>query len=303
MRGIGCPIRTGLIAFGVIVAVMTSSPSLYGQEIQIDGVPVVTTATDKDTTYSAGDGLVLNGNEFSSVLPGQMCTPGAAVVGVDVDGTIVCACFPGMGLTLCPDGCVDLLSDDFNCGACGEVCGAEDSCYGGSCGACDLFGQDCSEEKTCYLVLSTGYPTVCAQTTPEPAESDPVSPGCEPVEKLVPQEQGECCSYINTCNVGLGCTQPNPTDDGLVCAEFCDPTETFGIDDCLSKLGAGFYCLSINKFYLGADDLEDYYGFCLDESFWGPATCFNKVQDSDEDGVDCCSDGGVPTCPCAFACG
>ena len=91
---------------------------LHGQSIQIDGVPVVTTDTDQDTTYSAGDGLELQGNVFSSALAGQMCLPGAAVTGVAVDGSLICTCFPGLGLTECPSGCVDLWSDESNCGAC-----------------------------------------------------------------------------------------------------------------------------------------------------------------------------------------
>ena len=301
MRRIDYRSRLGLIAFAVIVIVTEGSALLHGQQIQIEGVPVVTADTDQDTTYTAGDGLVLNGQVFSSALPGQLCKPGSAVTGIDASGNLVCVCFPGMDLTDCPAGCVDLLSDNYNCGACGEVCDTGDNCYGGRCGVCDLFGQDCSGAETCYLLLSSsGYPTACAPTVPEPAIS---SGGCEPVEKVVPQEQGECCSYINTCNVGLGCTQAHPVDDGLVCAEFCDPTETVGIDDCFTKLGAGFFCLAINRFYTDVDDLEDIYGFCLDEGLWGPATCYNDVQDGDEDGVDCCSVVGEPSCSCQFSCG
>ena len=36
---------------------------------------------------------------------------------------------------------------------------------------------------------------------------------------------------------------------------------------------------------------------------WGPAECYNQVQDVNEDGVDCCEDGGIPACSCAFQCG
>lgn len=172
----------------------------------------------------------------------------------------------------------------------------------GTCGPmCDLFAQDCTASETCYILLGPeGYPTVCAPTTSEP---DTAHDGCEAVEKPVPQEHSECCSFINTCNVGLGCVQPNLVGDGLVCAEFCDPTGTVGTDDCFSQLGPGYHCLSINRFYTDVSDLADHYGFCLEEAVWGPAECYNQVQDVNEDGVDCCEDGGIPACSCAFSCG
>jgi hypothetical protein len=196
--------------------------------------------------------------------------------------------------TVTPDSCPDSL-------LCEHTTGIFDDNIGTCDTMCDLYAQDCDGGDTCYMLLGqAGYPTVCFPTVPEP---DTAHDGCEPVEKPFPQEQGECCSYINTCNVGLGCTQPDPSDSGMTCGEFCDPTGTVGVDDCLSKLGAGFYCLSINSFYVDASDLEDFYGFCIDESLWGPATCFNGVQDADEDGVDCCAIGGDPGCACAFSCG
>jgi hypothetical protein len=256
--------------------------------------------------------------------PGDKCTlvvetvdPFSAYLGCADDGVVPlggsCTREPTTGVDDCVAGSLCMA------GFCKEICTvAPNSCGSGSTCSntgdffndpslglceqnCDLFAQDCPGGETCYLLLqSEGYPTVCAPTVPEP---DTAQNGCEPVEKLVPQEQGECCSYINTCNVGLGCTQPTEPGDGLACGEFCDPTETVGIDDCFTKLGAGFHCLAINRFYTDVADLENIYGFCLDEDLWGPASCYNLVQDADEDGVDCCSDGGEPSCLCASSCG
>ena len=196
--------------------------------------------------------------------------------------------------TVTPDSC----PTDYHCS---HTAGIFDDNIGTCDTMCDLYAQDCDGGETCYMLLGqTDYPRVCSPTVPEP---DTAHDGCEPVEKLVPQEQGECCSFINTCNVGLGCTQPDTGNSGLTCGEFCDPTGAVGVDDCLSKLGPGYYCISINSFYVDVSDLEDFYGFCIDASLWGPATCFNGVQDTDEDGVDCCAAGGDPDCECMFSCG
>ncbi|MGB3051421.1 MAG: hypothetical protein WBB42_10515 [Polyangiales bacterium] len=35
--------------------------------------------------------------------------------------------------TICPTGCVDLDTDDRNCGKCGNVCEETDVCAGGDC--------------------------------------------------------------------------------------------------------------------------------------------------------------------------
>lgn len=43
-----------------------------------------------------------------------------------------CVC-PDPAMTDCGDGCVDLDGDADNCGACGQSCGAEESCVAGSC--------------------------------------------------------------------------------------------------------------------------------------------------------------------------
>lgn len=184
-----------------------------------------------------------------------------------------------------------------------ETCAQDSNIFehviGGLCeSGCDLFAQDCTNNESCYILLgSESYPTVCFAPVPEP---DQQHDGCEEVEKTVPQTQGECCSYINTCDTGYGCIQPNPYADGLVCARFCDPTGTLGTDDCSSVLGAEYYCISIRDFYTDTSDLDPAFGFCLDENDWGPAQCFNKQQDANEEGVDCCIND--PNCPCRFSC-
>lgn len=47
------------------------------------------------------------------------------------------------GLTQCGQNCVDLTTDQFNCGACGNFCGAGASCIEGAC-VCDAGFTDCN---------------------------------------------------------------------------------------------------------------------------------------------------------------
>jgi hypothetical protein len=227
-----------------------------------------------------------------TVDPGGVCTVNGTT-GIDdcKDGSL---CSGGVCQEICtviPNNCPQngtcvhdsAYSDDANFGLCES--------------GCDIFAQNCTNSETCYLLLSTGYATTCQAAVPEP---DQANDGCVETEKTVPQTQGECCSYINTCDTGYGCLLVNRYGDGLVCARYCDPTGTVGVDDCSSVLGATHFCLSINDFYSDVDDLDDFYGFCVDAADWGPPTCFNKQQDANEEGVDCCISD--PNCPCTFSC-
>jgi hypothetical protein len=165
---------------------------------------------------------------------------------------------------------------------------------------CDVFVQNCGGGESCYLLVTEPhYPTACFPAVPEP---DPPS-GCG-TGLPRPGWQGECCSYINTCDRGLGCLQHDaPVFDHFVCAMYCDPTGTVGPDNCFSELGPTFWCLSINEFYSDIPDLEGFFGFCVDDAIWGPPSCWNNIQDPDEDGPDCCIEpGGNPDCECVFEC-
>lgn len=189
----------------------------------------------------------------------------------------------------------EIFSDGFESGD------IEAWCLGVGWRTCDVFLQDCTDGDGCYLIYSgCPYPTYCAPAVPEPNPPDGCGTGLNR-----PGIQGECCSYINTCDNGYTCIQPDsPAWDHLVCSLFCDPTGTVGHDNCFSQIGPEFYCLSINSFYVDAPLLEDFFGFCIDETIWGPPSCWNGIQDGDEDGVDCCQEpGGNPDCPCVWLCG
>ncbi len=195
-------------------------------------------------------------------------------------------------------------------GQCAEICSrSPDSCpesqlcaYQGVLGSatfgtcepyCDVLNQDCEGGDGCYFV-SNFNATQCLLPTAEDFGSD-----CAELTGS-PGVQGDCCSYINSCAVGLGCIGRSADLSGQVCAAFCDPTDTIGSSDCTSTAGAGHYCVSLNRFYSDLNHVEDHVGLCIDEAIWGPATCFNDVQDSDEDGVNCCLSSG--DCLCAYDC-
>ncbi len=61
------------------------------------------------------------------------------------------------GTVACGSACVDLSSDNSNCGSCGNACGATQACYAGAC---------CTSGAQCSGCEST-YPYFCA--TPKPA--------------------------------------------------------------------------------------------------------------------------------------
>lgn len=205
-----------------------------------------------------------------------------------VTALLVTVCLAG------PAAAQEIFSDGFENGVLTEW----SSFVGWGGRECDVFIQDCTSGEGCYLNLgSPGYPTVCAPATPEPV----MPGGCVAVPGTEPQGQGECCSYLNTCDVGLGCLQLNTMGTGLVCASYCDPTGQVGPDNCFADYGPAYYCLGINRFYSNVDDLEDYFGFCTDSADWGPPECWNGIQDPDEDGIDCC-DPGNPACLCVFEC-
>jgi hypothetical protein len=168
---------------------------------------------------------------------------------------------------------------------------------------CDLFGQDCENLESCYLLLDRpGYPTACAPPVPEPGEE---LGGCGDGSTV--GTHGSCCRFTNTCAQGYGCVQPTaPDEEGLVCAYYCDPTGSVSgaPTDCTAGPGPApdFACIQVNRFFTDVPELPDWVGFCIDTAVWGPATCWNQIQDGLEDGVDCCELGGTPQCPCVYLC-
>lgn len=302
------------------VMVWASSGVISAQEIFSDGFE-----SGDVLSWSASTGVVALDQcqlvEQTGCDPGNKCTfittetePLQGYSGCWENGTVGLgqACTVN-GSTLIDDCSAGLFCDR---GFCEEMCAvAPDSCAGldvclqsavtfdgqvfALCSpSCDLFAQDCTLDESCYLVFPDGS-TACQFAIPEPPPPDGCGSGLSR-----PGIQGECCSRLNTCDTSFGCTQPDSPDFlYTVCALFCDPTGTVGPDDCGSQLGPDYWCLAINDFYANLEDVPDYYGFCVADPVWGPPSCWNHLQDPDEDGIDCCQEpGGNPDCPCVFTC-
>jgi hypothetical protein len=74
------------------------------------------------------------GESCTSCEGSSFCCSGACVSPTSAHCTSCEAC-PATGPTCCADtgGCTDRMSDNNNCGACGNVCGAGEECMGGAC--------------------------------------------------------------------------------------------------------------------------------------------------------------------------
>jgi hypothetical protein len=85
-------------------------------------------ASDRDATPVDGDATGPTDAGRGATLPDGRCISGA----FRRDGA--CTCQPGVP-DICADSCVDLASDDGNCGVCGHVCSATSACAEGVCRA------------------------------------------------------------------------------------------------------------------------------------------------------------------------
>ena len=106
----------------------------------------------------------------------------------------------GAGETMCPDGCFDTQSDQYHCGSCTVVCGANQACIAGQCS-----GGTTTDCTTCEQSAQTG---VCASQT-STCETD-----------------SQCNSYA-TCS--QACTAGNTT-----CLSTCESEHPTGYSDYLS---------------------------------------------------------------------
>jgi hypothetical protein len=107
----------------------------------------------------------------------------------------------GTGETMCPDGCYDTESDQYHCGSCTVVCGANQTCQSGQCTG----GGTTTDCTTCEQSAQTG--TCLSETTT-----------CE--------DDGQCSSYA-TC--AQGCAAGNTT-----CLSTCESEYPTGYSDFLS---------------------------------------------------------------------
>ena len=191
------------------------------------------------------------------VVAGQQCGPGQAVIGIDVDATLICDCFPGFAE--CMAGCFDLATDVGNCGACERTCPESfggGPCLGGVCRPCDLVSQDCPvAADACFWAPGTPFmDTACVP--PVPASGDGM-------------QGDDCQSFLNGCAEGYGCALLNEVGNpgaGIQCARFCDPDDLTGPNGnsrCETDAGAGFLCERATDFYSELPPSAADVGFCV----------------------------------------
>lgn len=94
-----------------------------------------------------------------------------------------------MGGTLCcADACVSVLTDPFNCGACGNACREVDACVNAACQACPVGQIRCAER--------------CVDTASDPANCGACNRLCGKYEVC---QQGQCRCLGETCANGFSC--------------------------------------------------------------------------------------------------
>ena len=98
-------------------------------------------ACDVGAGQACVDGVCLVPACSPACAPGETCTGGGCSCGA------VPACGAGSGC--CGGTCLDLSSDDGNCGACGVVCGAGLTCTGGTCTSDAPCTPSCNPGESC----------------------------------------------------------------------------------------------------------------------------------------------------------
>jgi hypothetical protein len=142
-------------------------------------------------------------------------------------------------LSACPDGCYDLLTDPYNCGGCGNVCGSGLTCAAGQCVDCVPGTPECDTDSD---PITPGDGGTYGLDCPDPLV--PCDGEC--VDLLVdPLHCGGCdieCADDESCEQG----QCLPLcDDGLIpCGEECvDPLiDTNNCGDCGNECGDDELC-------------------------------------------------------------
>lgn len=149
------------------------------------------------------------------------------------------------GLTECSGQCVDLSSNEANCGACDNPCTTEETCVSGGCEptVCAPGETDCSGQ--------------CIDLSNDNAHCGACGNACQPEETCV---SGLCEPSV--CGSDADCAA------GQYCGQIDIPPFTF---QCLNKKGNGAVCLQQNECASG--NCVD--GYCCDSACGGECDSCN----------------------------
>ncbi len=159
-------------------------------------------------------------------------------------------CGDGPREASCAGLCVDLDSDDANCGACGVACSDGTACSGGTCrttctqgitacgadcvdvtaslGNCGSCGHACDKGQACLdgtcHVPCPGAQTFCGGACIDPS-SDPAFCGASGSCRASDGTAGRACGSEANCTGGschVGCPLSGPCGSGVACAKNSD---------------------------------------------------------------------------------
>ena len=136
-------------------------------------------------------------------------------------------------------GCVDLQTDNTNCGACGVACTGGEQCVSSVCN-CDVLLQNCADPADACFLNAVNNVEICA------------------LESFT-ATQGDACVFANGCAAGYGCLLSSET--GLQCAFYCD-ADSLGGPTCDDGPGPGFDCIRLNDHFNNVN-VRDVIGLCV----------------------------------------
>ena len=165
--------------------------------------------------------VVMVATILSAAVSCNSSSPGPTPGNGSGNGTSAGTC--GTGLQPCNGGCVDIASDPQNCGSCGNICGAGQSCQVAVC-RCQGGLADCG---TGCLSLSSNHDNCGACNNV-----------CGPTEVCNRSAcSAQCDAGLTNCNGG--CT--NPLNDPLncgTCGTMCSAGQTCSAGSCVCSNGS-----------------------------------------------------------------
>ena len=252
---------------------------------------------------TCADSLCISDAGFGSVPPCVVGQPGcpnpSCTSALQSDA---CVTDGGSAGTCCGGGCVDLASDNANCGACGETCGSGLTCARGVCAAAPSC-TDASEGASCLLPGGQSGQCCAGQCGPHLDDDNcgvcgatcPAKTHCTLLPDQVVQclasdgTPGDCQGDVNLCPTGTSCI------DGTCYRSDC--TALADTDDCTNDGLTIGQCCSQQCFSISSDD--QHCGGC-GRSCAATDTCTGGLCQGGS-GIDFC--GPATVCLTGFFCG